>query len=50
MADFDKQQQLQIIFYSYDARLFIIQGFLSALITNLISDLQISKWRIEYGE
>ena len=41
------------LFCFYDARLFIkmyIQGFARALITNLLSDLQISEWWIEYGE
>ena len=40
------------LFYSCDARLFIkmyIQKFLRALITNLLSYLQISIWRIQWG-
>ena len=44
--------ELFSLFSSYDARLLIkmyIQGFLRALITNLLSDLQIPKWRIKYG-
>ena len=54
------RQQFQIIFradllslfYPYDARLYLrmhIQGFLRALITNLLSDLRILKWQIQYG-
>ena len=54
MADFEKQtlSELFSLFYSYDARLFMkmyIQGYLRALIINLLPDLQISKWRMKYN-